>query len=288
MTKSSKQQAERYDYSKNEANKFANNTYSTYDQFANDLNNYIGTLGNKTYDGDMHDIHKSGSGWDQRGTALGKDMVKGFEDYQRKQMNQYLSGGDFAEGWQKNIWTDQADDAGINSYISDKYNSTLDQLDRAMKRGAINQYQYDLGLKDLGNQRNVMDSNAQLLGQGVLDRYRNDLTDKYNDIVSYVNGADTDGDDSPDDYTNAYSLHSYGYDPKNSFNTAYNEQQNLFDNALLKQLQDLGSFDISQLIADAKVASGINNSMSNNLLNAIEDRENRKDQQIGLGNQGMF
>ena len=288
MTKSNAQQKERYEYSKNEANKFANDTYSTYDQFANDLNNYIGTLGNSSYDGDMHDIHKSGGGWYDRGKDLSKDMVKGFEDYQRKQMNQYLSGGDFAEGWQKNIWTDQADDEGINNYISDKYTSTLDQLDRALKRGAINQYQYDLGLKDLGNQRNVMDSNAQLLGQDVLNTYRSDLTDKYDDIVSYVNGKDTDNDGNPDDYTDAYSLHSYGYDPRDSFNAAYAEQQNLFDNALLNQLQDLGGFDISQLISDAKVASGINNSMSNNLLNAIEDRENRKDQQIGLGNQGLF
>ena len=288
MTKSSSQQNKRYKSAKNEANNFANNTYSTYDQFADALNDYIGSRKNRTYDGDMHGIHKSGGGWAERGKALGKDMVKGFEDYQRKQMNKYLSGGDFAEGWQKNIWTDQSDDEGINNYISDKYNSTLDQLDRALKRGAINQYQYDLGLKDLGNQRNVMDSNAQILGQDVLNRYRSDLTDKYDDIVKYVNGIDTNGDGKPDDYTDAYSLHSYGYDPRNSFNTAYTEQQNLFGNDLLKQLQDLGGFDISQLIADAKVASGINNSMSDNLFNAIEDRERKKDQQIGLGNQGLF
>lgn len=288
MTKSNKTQNARYESAKKEANKHASNTYSTYDQFADALNDYIGTRNNHMYDGDMHQIAKSGGGWEYRGPALGKDMVKGFEDYQRRLMNQYLSGGDFAEGWQKNIWTDQSDDEGINNYISDKYNSTLDQLDRALKRGAINQYQYDLGLKDLGNQRNTMDSRAQILGQNVLNTYRNDLTKKYNDIVGYVNGKDTDGDGKPDDYTDAYSLHSYGYDPRNSFNTAYTEQQNLFDNALLDQLQDLGGFDISQLIADAKVASGINNSMSDNLLNAIEDRENKKDQQIGLGNQGLF
>lgn len=278
----------RWDDTKNKAVNKIKSDYNASDDLINDFLSYIGVYDNNQYENDGNDIYgiwvDDWSGQDQ----LMNNMIKQFENYSKKQMNKYLSGGDFAEGWQKNIWTDQADDEGINNYISDKYNSTLDQLDRALKRGAINQYQYDLGLKDLENQRNVMNSDAQLLGQDVLNRYRSDLTEKYGAIVDYVNGKDTNGDGKPDDYTDAYSLHSYGYDPRNSFNTAYTEQQNLFGNDLLKQLQDLGGFDISQLIADAKVASGINNSMSNNLLNAIEDRESKKDQQIGLGNQGLF
>ena len=53
-------------------------------------------------------------------------------------------------------------------------------------------------------------------------------------------------------------------------------------------LSSLGDFDVASLIGDAKVANGINNMQGNNLLSAIEDRNKKKDQQIGLGNQGMF
>lgn len=284
MTKSNSQQNERYKYAKDEANKYADKTYDTYDSFSNALNDYIGTRNDRTYDGDMHNIHKSGGGWAERGKELGEDMVKGFEDYQLKNMNKYLNGLDFIEGWQNQKWLDTADDEGINNYISDKYTTTLEQLDRALKRGSINQYQYDLGLKDLTNQQNIMNSNAQNLGQGVLTKYRDNLSQKYDDIYANVNGTE----DENGNKVGGYTLHQYGYDPKTSFNEAYEGQQALFGNDLTNALQGLGNFDISQLIADAKVASGINNSMSDNLLSAIEDRENKKDQQIGLGNQGLF
>ena len=47
-------------------------------------------------------------------------------------------------------------------------------------------------------------------------------------------------------------------------------------------------FDVSSIIGNAQVAGGINNNLSENLINVINDNKIKKDQQIGLGNQGIF
>ncbi len=246
------------------------------EQLLNDISKWIGSWGNSSYDGDMHGIHRSKSKkFDQN--ALINDMIKFFTDEQTQDMLNWLNG--FVGDWTNSdrYWSDTADDEMINNYISDKYSSALDQLDRALKRGLLTETSYNNAINELNNDRSIMESNAQSFGSNQMNTYRDDLENTFNSFSDIVDN---------------YNLGQYGTVNSgflnNELNKTYNNQMNNFYNDMIANLDQLGGFDVSSIIGDAKVASGIGNQQSNDLINAIEDTNKKKDQQIGLGNQGMF
>lgn len=205
------------------------------------------------------------------------NIVNSFTQAQKDGMNKYLD--NLGYNWQNsgNFWSDDKDDAFIDNFISEKYDSALEQLDRALKRGSLNDSMYQSALNSLNDQRNIYNANAQDIGKNIMNNYGQNLLD----AKDYYDTAVDNYDLSQFDSLNSNTINQ-------KFNDIYNQDFMNLDNDLLRGLSSLGNFDIASLIGDAKVAGGINNMQGNNLLTAIEDTEKKKDQQIGLGNQGMF
>lgn len=282
MTVSSNHQYNRYEGAKKEANSFANDTYSTYDQFANALNDYIGNYNHHMYDGNMHDIHKSGGGWGQRGQALGKDMVKGFENYSRDKLKETWDDKYGGVNWQNQYLSRDVASNYLNNYLDSEYNNALGQLERAMKRGTLNDDQYNNALSKLSLQRNAANSTYGQIDDQLMDTYAQDLQTLANNYGSYIDEWDLSDYDS--NYTNNWD---YGIQDKQA--EIMNGLTSAIDNNILALQGDNPMFDVNSIIGGAKTASGVYNNKSNNLMQAISDEEeNKKKQQIGLGNQGMF
>ena len=75
---------------------------------------------------------------------------------------------------------------------------------------------------------------------------------------------------------------------KSDFDKLYSDQQGNFEGDFNVATQDLQPFDISGIIGNARVAQGVNNTQTDELLGAIEDSEQKKDKKVGLGNKGLF
>ena len=72
------------------------------------------------------------------------------------------------------------------------------------------------------------------------------------------------------------------------FNTALSEKQNQYQNDLDAATLGLNLFDTSDLVGNARVNFGVSNTQSNELMSAIEDNTKKKQNKVGLGNQGVF
>ena len=96
-----------------------------------------------------------------------------------------------------------------------------------------------------------------------------------------MSGADTSALKSSNRYSNPQQ---YGIE----FNTALSEKQNQYQNDLDAATLGLNLFDTSDLIGNARVNSGVSNTQSNELMSAIEDNTKKKQNKVGLGNQGVF
>lgn len=223
-------------------------------------------------------IHKSSSkGFNQQGMM--DNIINSFTQKQKDDMNRYLTGLNNTYNWQNsgNFWSDDKDDAFIDNFVTEKYDSALEQLDRALKRGSLNDSMYQSALNSLNDQRNIYNANAQDIGRNIMNNYGQNLLDAKTNYDTAVDNFDL----SQFNLLNTDKI-------KQGLNDVYNQDFMNLDNDLLRGLSSLGNFDVASLIGDAKVVSGINNMQGNNLLNAIEDTEKKKDQQIGLGNQGLF
>lgn len=282
MTKSNAQQDKRYNAAKDEANIYANKTYDTYDSWVDDFNKYLGTRNNRTYDGDMYDIHKSGGGWDVRSKTLGKNMVNQYEKYIKNLLEKQYNTKFGAEGWQNSYLPTNEASLYVDNYLNNEYNSALEQLERAFKRGTLNDDQYNNAISKLDMQRNAANSTYGQLDEQLMDTYKTGYQEFANKYV--------------DDIAN-YTLHNYDTLNMNTINNDLlnqqadylNDMSSTLDQNLLAMSQDNPLFDINSIIGNAKVASGVYNNKSDNLLQAISDEEAKKEQQkIGLGNQGLF
>lgn len=282
MTKSYGQQVERYNSAINNAKDYAKNEYDTYNQWIEDLNNYMGTYDNHLYDGNMHDIHKSGGGWDQRSQALGKDMVKGFENYTRDKLKESWQDKYGATNWQNQYLSKDIASNYLDNYINSEYENALGQLERAMKRGTLNDDQYNNALSKLSLQRNAANSTYGQIDDQLMDTYAQDLQTLANNY-----GSDLENWDLSDYDKNYVNNWNYGIQDKQA--EIMNGLTSAIDNNILALQGDNPMFDVNSIIGGAKTVSGVYNNKSDNLMQAIiNEEENKKKQQIGLGNQGMF
>lgn len=213
--------------------------------------------------------------------AMRDDMIHEFTQQQKKAMENYLN-QNFADlgtsnMWLDNYWNSGSDDEMVNNFITSNYDNALTQLDRALKRGTLSQSGYDNALENLNTQRSGAESTIGGIGQGILDNYRTAMQEK---ATGYHQNLDD------------YSLAKYGNVSadafKSDFDKLYSDQQGSFENDFNLATQDLQPFDVSGIIGNARVAQGVNNTQTDELLGAIEDSEQKKDKKVGLGNKGLF
>ena len=208
-------------------------------------------------------------------------MIHEFTQQQKKAMENYMN-QNFADlgtsnMWLDNYWGSNADDDYVNNFITTNYDNALTQLDRALKRGTLSQSGYDNALNNLNTQRSGAETTIGNIGKGIMDNYRTALTEKAQGF-----GANLDN----------YDLSKYGNVSADkfadSFNKLYGDQQAGFESEFNLATQDLTPFDVSGIIGDARVAQGVNNTQTDELLGAIEEAEQKKDKKVGLGNKGLF
>lgn len=208
-------------------------------------------------------------------------MINTFRDQQKKAIENYMN-QNFADlgtsnMWLDNYWGSNADDDLVNNFITTNYDNALTQLDRALKRGTLTQSGYDNALENLNTQKSGAETTIGNIGKGIMDNYRTALTEKAQGF-----GANLDN----------YDLSKYGQVSADkfadSFNKLYGDQQAGFESEFNLATQDVTPFDISGIIGDARVAQGVNNTQTDELLGAIEDVEQKKDKKVGLGNKGLF
>lgn len=269
------QQARRQQGNQTAYNKL-NNQYNN----ENMLNDFMDAVNSGKISSGLGNFHKS-SGKHVNYNAYADDLINQFSNNQKNALQNYIdrnfSGIGGSNMWLDNYWNSDTDNDLVNSFINTKYDNAVEQLDRALNRGTLSQSGYDSALNDLNLQKSGAETTIGNIGQGIIDDNREDLLNK-------VNGFITDIDN--------YNLSMYdNINPdafSDSLNDLYNQQKSGFESAFNLQTQGLNPFDITQIIGDARVAQGVNNTQTDELLSAIEDNEKKKNDKVGLGNTGMF
>lgn len=258
---------------------YGKNKQEAYDKLASDYSNDENLLNafNNWY-GDNNNVWSA--------AFDNKDKVyNNFVNYQTNEdkaaldryLDQTFSGLGGSNMWLDNYWNSTADDEYVNNFVDTNYNNALGQLDRALKRGTLTQSGYNDALNNLNTQKSGAYSTIGAIGQGIMDDYRNALTEKAQGFGSDVNNYTLSNRNNVD-------IDNF----QNSFNSLYNDQKNNFESQFNLMTQDVNPFDVTAIIGDARVGQGVNNTQSDQLLGAIEDNEKKKSDKVGLGNQGMF
>ena len=280
MTASAGTQQARLNATRNQATSKVARDYGN-EQLNTDFRNWLNNNGYENSGGvGNYGIHKSkGKNFNQ--TGMSNDMIHEFTQQQKKAMENYMN-QNFADlgtsnMWLDNYWGSNAADDYVNNFITTNYDNALTQLDRALKRGTLSQSGYDNALNNLNTQRSGAETTIGNIGKGIMDNYRTALTEKAQGF-----GANLDN----------YDLSKYGNVSADkfadSFNKLYGDQQAGFESEFNLATQDLSPFDVSGIIGDARVAQGVNNTQTDELLGAIEEAEQKKDKKVGLGNKGLF
>lgn len=268
---------------KDTRNKAINKVAGDYNnaQLNQDFSNWINNNGYENSGGyNGYGIRKTKSKYFKQ-DDMRDDMINEFTNQQKKVLENYMDTNFSDLGtsnmWLDNYWNTNADNNLVNDFISTNYDNALTQLDRALKRGTLSQSGYNNALNNLNTQRSGAETTIGSIGQGILDDYRNALTEKVQGFGSNIDN---------------YNLSKYGTINtdafQNSLNDLYNSQQQGLESRFNLATQDLKPFDVTGIIGDARVAQGINNTQTDELLTAIEDSERKKDKKVGLGNKGLF
>jgi hypothetical protein len=212
----------------------------------------------------------------------------------------------------------------VNAY--DKYDGdyTIEYLLRnysVVTLGTKPRYDYSVmnnSETEPGSVTNVFDIGGPVLIRGNYtgnSKYDNEFAQKTNCIPSYIQGKigtninlgsiesaeisniyvgssnvlkNDDGTYSLKNSSNEFNYPIIKSDDYLDFDKLYADQQGNFEGDFNVATQDLQPFDISGIIGNARVAQGVNNTQTDELLGAIEDSEQKKDKKVGLGNKGLF
>lgn len=169
----------------------------------------------------------------------------------------------------------------INNYVDEQYNTALENLDRGYKRGTLSDTAYNSALNNLNKQKSAAYSTVRGLTGNLSDQYRTDLSNKVSGYATDLSGATTDSLRTSNRYTDPSQ---YGTE----FNSYLSGLKNNWQSDLDAATTGLNLFDTSDLIGNARVNAGVGNTQSNELMSAIEDNTKKKQNKIGLGNQGVF
>lgn len=264
------------------------------------LNNWIGNYDNSAWKDygsrDTNGIYKSkGSHWKPGDAAL-----DAYNDFKEKSLTDYKNS--FSNPFNNintyNSWYDSLKNNSSNlvqNFLNNKKTPALNKLEAAHRRGLLSDSQYQLGLDNLNSQYNSWDN---ILG-GYLDSYLDNYASNWD---TAKNNLQTKFDNAYNDYSNNFARDwndnnniTFDDDEYSRFLDRYsgNKFNSGFETLALKG-QDEGGygagdpFDLGNLITNAQIQSGIFNNQSNGLLNGIANDQRRKNQQLGLGNEGMF
>lgn len=264
------------------------------------LNAWVGTYNDSDWSRygsrDTNGIYKSKSKyWNP--SAAAKDAFNDFKDksltdYKNTFTNKFNNMNSYND-WYNGLKDNSANT--VSNFLDNKKTSALEKLLAANQRGLLSDAQYQIGLDNLNSQYDSWNNRLSGYLDSYLDNYasnwdvaKNDLESKYENAYNdYSNNFARDwtgdnnftyDDDAFDNFMNRYS--------QDKFNAGFEA------NAL--KGEDEGGygagdpFDLGNLITNAQIASGIFNTQSNGLLNGIASEQKRKEQQLGLGNEGMF
>lgn len=288
MTASARKQNSRYKQIQGQLGSFTGDN----EQLLNDLSNYVGVNKGqgdwyKYGTPDTNGMFKSKSKyWNPKAAA--QDAFNDFRDWQLDKYDDVL-GNIYQANQRSQFNTDLKNMSGdyVSDYLNTYYNNSLNSLDSALKRGLLTQNSFGKANEYLNSLNNNYTS---MLNSSLNNQIGDLLSDFDTNGATASSNMEKDLQSYKDNFANKYgSMNSdfYQTDYDNFINDSKN---NLYTNFASNAFNELGSnpFDISDIISNAQVMSGINNTQSNGLLNAIEDTEKQKEEQIGLGNQGMF
>ena len=169
-------------------------------------------------------------------------------------------------------------DQYVNNYLDDKYALALEQLDRAKARGTLNDVGYGRALKDLDTQRSAGLSTLGSIGRSLVSDYNTGMQTGIENYQNMINNYNLNNDYSrftPDTINN-------------KLNADYNNYLAGFEGDFNAAMGGQEPFDVSSILGNAKVSQGITNSQFNPLIDALSEQNNKKQQKVGLGNEGVF
>lgn len=169
-------------------------------------------------------------------------------------------------------------DQYVNNYLDDKYALALEQLDRAKARGTLNDVGYGRALKDLDTQKSAGYSTLGNIGRSIVSDYNTGMQTNIENYQNLLNNYDLTRDYSRLNTNNI----------NNMLNQNYNNYLAGFEGDFNAAMGGQEPFDVSSILGNAKVSQGITNPQSNPLVNALSDQNSKKQQKVGLGNEGVF
>lgn len=240
---------------------------------------------------DLNRIARSDSKYWSKEDAT-KDALNDYRDYYLEELSKDLDKDNQFDvtnyGYVNDLMNNSQNYVG--DFLQNYYDDTYSQLEAAQKRGLLTDTSFNKGIDYLNNKNSTWNKNlGDDLNTLISDygKQYNTTRDEYNEnrdssIANLKNSFLSD-------YTGNYNELNDLRNAKNIFDNTYGID-NLYNDFLTGALSSTNSlpFDISEIIANAKIGSGINNVQSNELLQAIEDNEKQEDKKIGLGNQGVF
>lgn len=298
MTAGSGRQQERYNELKSKVNtgKYTGHNNALTDaiyswMFDNAGYKTSGTNWEKYGTPDLNGIYASKSKKFNRDNAI-NDAVNDYKKYYTDNLSKDLDKRNNYDVTSDNFMYDLSNNSTnfVDNYLKDYYNDAFSQLDGALKRGLLTDLSYDKALGQLNSKNASWDNSLNNSLNSMISDYGlayDNARDNYNKSKDTVM-ADFDSNffdkftGNNDEFGTLYNNKSM-FDDTHNINTLYS---GFLDNA--NATTGGLPFDISQLIANAKVASGINNTQSNELIGAIEDQQKQEEKKIGLGNQGVF
>ena len=197
---------------------------------------------------------------------------------QTQQRNQYINDVNqyASNGFENNIWSNNADDAIIDSILAEQYAPAAESLLRAKQRGTLTDAGYTTAINNLNTQRTAASSQLQGQGQGVLSGYRTDLADIGNEARtaagSYTLGSTFD----PSSY-------------QSRITSLQSDQQARLEGDIRGLLGDTPLFDVTSILRGAGAAQGVTGGTSPLLDSFYADQKRKRaDETRGLSGQGVF
>lgn len=200
------------------------------------------------------------------------------DDYRDQQVRSHNQAIDrFADtGFADNLWANTADDAILNSIISENYTPAAQQINNAFRRGSLNQQGFDTAMRDLDSQRTAATSNLQNVGQGVLSGFRTDLQDIGSQARTSANNFQLGDTFNPNTY-------------QTQIDNMFADQQGRLEGSVRQAVGNDPLFDINSIIQGAGARQGVTSGNAPLLDNFYEaENQRRRGTRRGLGTQGVF
>ena len=172
-------------------------------------------------------------------------------------------------GWTDKYFGSTADDAILNSILSEQQGTASSALQTALARGQISQPQYDAAAAGLANKSTSAMATLQDLGGGVLSKYKTGLTDLANTFSNAVTNYKLGQNVNSGDWQNQIKSTVSGY-------------QGNMRGDILKALGDTKLFDPNALIASGAVAGGATNQPSTPQNAPTEEEKQRTQSTAGV------